>query len=322
MSEHSKIEWTDATWPVVTGCTKVSAGCDNCYAIRDSRRLGGNPNEKIRAAYEGTTKIVNGRPNWSGIVRCLPERLDWPLKWKKPRRIFVCNESDLFHEEVPDEFIIATWYVMARCPQHTFQVLTKRPERMITFLLLKWKKAHYSLPVGLPGLALPNIWLGTSVENQPTADKRIPLLLQTPAALRFVSYEPALGPVDFTAIGVGRNTLIDALRGALLLADDGDYEYGKLNQIIAGGESGPRPRPSHPDWFRSVRDQCQAARVPFLFKQWGEWLPVEERNFPFLGDGKPRPKFYRFPSGQWMWRCGKKAAGRLLDGREWNEYPA
>ena len=176
--------------------------------------------------------------------------------------------SDLFHEKLPSEFIAKILAVVGDCPRHTFQVLTKRPERM--------REIMRDL-CAFAGIVEPpkNLWLGVSVEDQATADERIPLLLQTPAAVRFVSYEPALGPVDFRCLQHNREFEIDsltAIRRPPAIAGSSD---SKLNWIIAGGESGPHARPSHPDWFRSVRDQCAAAGVPFFFKQWGEWAEVD-----------------------------------------------
>ena len=322
MAANTKIEWTDATWPVVAGCTKVSAGCDNCYAIRDSRRLGENPNPKVSGAYNGTAAMKNGRVNWTGLVRPLTERLDWPLKWKKPRRIFVCNESDLFHEAVPDSFIAEVFNIMASgtlsctkrhkheedyCWQgdpHIFQVLTKRPARALDFMTRgvcavtqDWPgdaPLESALEGGPPFWPLPNVWFGVSVEDQKTADERITLLLQTPAAVRFVSEEPSLGQIDrrpFLATGL-------------------------IHQWIWGGESGPNARPSTPPLARSARDECLEFGVAFFMKQWGEWSPIGSaakhtyQDVP-CGDG----------SHHQMFRVGKPAAGRLLDGREWNEFP-
>jgi protein gp37 len=297
MGDRSAIEWTNATWNVITGCSKVSSGCKNCYAERLFPR-----------AYPGREFTD---------VRTHPERLKLPLKWKRLRRIFVNSMSDMFHDAVPDQFIGRCFGVMAEAHWHTFQILTKRPQRM-----LDWSKgvAHYprgdrslNPSMGWP----PNAWLGVSVEDQKTADERVPLLLKTPAKIRFVSYEPALGPVDFRHVQLGGEEEIDALTG----------EYGlHLDWVIAGGESGPRARPSHPDWFRIVRGQCQAAGVAFFFKQWGEWQPWEDAKG--LVERFQTARVKRFPDaepgiGEWadVVRVGKKTAGRLLDGREWSEYP-
>ena len=293
MSGLTKIEWADAVWNPINGCTKVSEGCRNCYAERMATRLAG------RAGYPAEHPFA---------VTLHPEHLEEPLHWRKGRRIFVCSMSDLFHPGVPDGFIIDVWSVMDSCPQHTFQILTKRPDRM----------ANLTGPGEVPRpWELPNVWLGTSVEDQATADERIPHLLRCPAAVRFVSYEPALGPIDLH------------LEEIAIAFEPGSYGpneeiLGPLHWAIAGGESGPKARPAHPVWFRSVRDQCQAAGVPFFFTQWGEWVPRptparrEDANWP--------PVLYR-PGCRdplrWVWvdRVGKKAAGRLLDGVEHNAYP-
>ena len=294
MGDKSKIEWTDATWNPVTGCTKVSAGCKFCYAERDFHR-----------PYPGRDFTD---------VRCHPDRLDWPLRWRGSKqakaegrgsRIFVNSMSDLFHEKISGEFVARIFCVMRNCPQHTFQILTKRPERALDMLKPKGFMQAMLRNVTLP---LANVWLGVSVEDQTTADERIPFLLQTPASVRFVSYEPALGPVDFTFLNAVEST--GNAQHPLHVRNN----LGGINWIIAGGESGPHARPAHPDWFRSVRDQCQAGAVPFFFKQWGEWGPVfgEVRNCSadIMEWGKNQVR-----------KVGKKRAGRLLDGREWNEYP-
>jgi protein gp37 len=272
------IEWTDLVWNPVTGCTKISAGCKNCYAERMFHR-----------PYPGRAFTD---------VRVHPERLEYPPHWRKPRRVFVNSMSDLFHEAVPFEFILAVLAHAVFADWHTYQILTKRPERMLEFA--EWMYTKAPCRVELMRRCLQFI---VSVEDQPTADQRIPLLLQFPCTVRGVSYEPALGPLVF----------------------NGPAGAGKIDWVIAGGESGPRARPAHPDWFRSVRDQCQAAGVPFFFKQWGEWLPA---------DGPPSeliPPVIRMraclagngESGQvGLWyRLGKARSGRLLDGREWNEFP-
>ncbi|HSH41626.1 MAG TPA: phage Gp37/Gp68 family protein [Arenicellales bacterium] len=315
MSDKSHIEWTEATWNPVTGCTKVSQGCKHCYAERDWKRLAANPTAR---AYFGR-KFTD--------VQCHPERLDQPLRWRNPRRIFVNSMSDLFHEDVPKNFIDRVFAVMALSPQHTFQVLTKRPERMREYL----GHGGTCIPIGVrqaaeimglhdPGpmpIALPNVWLGVSVEDQTSADERIPPLLETPAAVRFLSCEPLLGPINLCelpgASGIGRG--LDALSNAGV--DPGALIPHAVDWVIAGGESGPRARPMHPDWVRSLRDQCQAAGVPFFFKQWGEWAPDCIHDGPACAE-TPRPSPGK-PGC--MFRCGKKRAGRQLDGRIWDEAP-
>ncbi|AJA43370.1 hypothetical protein VC60_gp69 [Mycobacterium phage Sbash] len=320
MGDRTKIEWTrsddgtpGATWNPVTGCTKVSAGCDNCYA------------EKIAHRFAGTTAYPNGFE-----VTLRPERLDQPLRWKRPRRIFVNSMSDLFHDDVPESFIGSVFDVMAKCPQHTFQILTKRHARMRS-LLTKWAtqvpddlpqykaafRAHQGVWAMVRQWPLPNVWLGVSTENQRSADIRIPALLDTPAAVRFISAEPLLGPIDLHADPIGKDSV---------------FWIGHLDWVIVGGESGPGARPMHPDWARSLRDQCRIAGVPFLFKQWGEYRPVD----PDIPDNRCTSDYLvtdtavvriadhtgPAPDGfATVRRVGKKRAGRELDGRTWDQYP-
>jgi protein gp37 len=274
----SSIEWTTKTWNPVVGCQKVSAGCEHCYAIRVAYRnaaLG-------QVAYQGLTrKLSDGSMNWTGVVRTLPERLREPLRWKKPARIFVDSMSDLFHKDVPDHFLDQVFAMMALCSQHTFQILTKRPERMLAHLGRgPWPATRAILELDTPTGTWPltNVWLGVSVEDQRTADERIPLLLQTPAAVRFLSCEPLLSPIDLTHVRDAywpEQLNVNAFRG--------------IAWVIAGGESGAHARPMDLDWARSLRDQCQAAGVAFYFKQHG---------------GRTHA-----------------AGGRLLDGRTYDEYP-
>ncbi len=283
----TKIEWTDETWNPVTGCTKVSEGCDHCYA------------ETIAHRFTGTKAYPSGFD-----VTLRPERLDQPLRWKRPRKVFVNSMSDLFHKDVPDDYIAQVFAVMARAPQHTFQILTKRPGRMRSLLSSEDFESAVFLATegrfeGCFPWPLPNVWLGTSVENQKWADVRLPLLLDTPAAVRFLSCEPLLGPVDLFAWKVDRGTRVD--------------------WVICGGESGPHARPMHPDWARQLRDDCLTAGIPFHFKQWGEWVTEDQSPddiiLPGLSTyllGDDEPDFYK---------VGKKAAGRELDGQTWDEYP-
>jgi protein gp37 len=293
MSDKSKIEWTDATWNPVRGCSIVSKGCTNCYAMRQAHR-----HDHPTGAYHGLTKLTRGGPVWTGEIRLVPELLDQPLKWQRPRRIFVNSMSDLFHEDVPGDFIDQVLDVIKRCQHlgkgHTFQVLTKRAWRMQRFM------QHYR-PTG-------NLWLGVSVEDQAAADERIPLLLQTPAAVRWISAEPLLGPID------------------LQVAKHG---CGNLDWLVAGGESGPGARPMHPAWPRSLREQCAIARVPFFFKQWGAWAPCVDFPRHAAGDELKQavPSRTGPPNGaerdfEWMVRLPKHIAGRELDGRTHDEYPA
>lgn len=301
MSAKTAIEWTDASWPVTVGCDHVSAGCDNCYAARlASGRL------KNRPPYDGVAD--GGRFN--GTVRSLPDRLDWPLRWRKPRRIFVCSMSDLFHEAVPDEFIADVWHVMAQTPQHTYQILTKRHARMRSWVRTWCSHPKWTTP-------LRNVWLGVSVENQQWADIRIPALLDTPAAVRWISAEPLLGPVKLEFIHYfdtdcgGCSGLVSPAHEPACGNEPGAH-WG-LDWVVAGGESGPGARPADPDWFRLLRDQCQAAGVPFLFKQWGNWSP--DGDAPIYPGVPPK-------NHSMVWCASKKLAGRELDGRTWDEYPA
>lgn len=329
MSGQSNIEWTEATWNPITGCTRVSAGCDHCYAVSMTRRLEGAK----RARYVGL--VHNG--HFNGVVRCHEDLLEQPLRWRKPRAIFVCSMSDLFHPKVPFEFIDKVFAVMALCPQHTFQILTKRPERMEEYLASRSHPEHGSdclihtdyVPVAMENMGedysfaaempwpLPNVWLGVTIESSDFAG-RADRLQEIPAAVRFISHEPALGPLD------GLNL-------------DG------ISQVITGGESGPGARPMHPDWARGVRDQCNAAGVAFFFKQWGSWAPngqgCDVKGIPYGSIGSKRVHWLTgggevLPIGSELlqpgdanhtllttMRIGKKRAGRLLDGREWNERP-
>ena len=232
MSDRSAIEWTDASWNPVTGCSKVSPGCANCYAETLSLRFG-------RSAKPWTP--ANAAEN----VVLHPERLGIPLRWRKPRRVFVNSMSDLFHELVPYAYVGRVFEVIARCPQHTFQVLTKRPERM-SYVLGPRGCGFYAVagPVPCPQ---PNVWLGTSIENDRWV-ARADALRMTAAAVRFISAEPLLGPLP-------------------------SLDLTGIDWVIVGGESGPGHRPMDIDWGRSLRDQCQDAGVAFFFKQWGGRTP-------------------------------------------------
>lgn len=344
MADGTKIEWTDSTWQIITGCSVVSPGCTNCYAMRlAGTRLQHHPSRI------GLTDMSKAGPVWNGKVRFNSQWLDQPLRWRRPRRIFVCAHGDLFHEAVSDEWIDQVFAVMALAQQHTFQVLTKRPDRMRAYLAERavggrhvWAAGQaIKMPGGQdkpdPRWPLPNVWLGVSVEDQQRADERIPLLLRTPAAVRWISAEPLLGPVRLDAVTEAEETPdglcgwhIDALRG-----DAWDDENGSLTQeyrdthgdaridwVVAGGESGPGARPMHPDWARSLRDQCQAAGVAFHFKQFGSWAPGDMPAWPETADlAVESGTGHYFEDGQWMNRVGKKRAGRELDGRTWDQYP-
>lgn len=316
--------WWDKAWSLVDGCTPVSPACDNCWAAAQTQMRANHPNEKVRGRAEGLT--TNG--HFNGRIRLNEEFLDKPLRAKKPTAWAIWN--DLFHEDVPFDFITQAFDVMCSCSlEQIFIVLTKRPERIRPWM--EWAMSNWfndaPLSHGAAGGRLPdNVWLGVTAENQQTADERIPILLQIPAAVRFISVEPMLGPVD----------LIRAMDVAIEV--DGEIETPAvgpmnnwLNWVICGGESGPNARPMHPDWVRSLRDQCQAAGVPFLFKSWGEWFPRDQwEHNPelILPDDEfayhDSPKTHVFKDLNDLHpvhRVGKKAAGRLLDGREWLRLP-
>ncbi len=335
MGDKTGIEWTDATWNPVTGCDKVSPGCDHCYAESIAHRFAGTP------AY----------PNGFGVT-LRPERLEQPIRWKRPRRVFVNSMSDLFHPEIPDDYIARVFAVMALVPQHTFQVLSKRHGRMRSLLsspdflaaVKDWipgiVAAHSPHRVWFDAWPLPNVWVGVSAEDQKRADLRIPKLLDTPAAVRFVSAEPLLGPIKL------RDDWLPTICGLCNCEYGCNPPAGGLDWLIVGGESGPKARPMHPDWARSLRDQCTAAGVAFHFKQWGEWAPARWRGPDgathaftggmYLDKGVAVENFMRLshsptsserddetpPGAQGMTRVGKKVAGRELDGRTWDEFPA
>lgn len=226
---ETKIEWTDATWNPVAGCSIVSSGCKNCYAMKMAARLEAMGSEK----YAGLTRKSGGRIVWNGIVREDWQALSIPLRWKKPRKIFVNSMSDLFHERVSDSFVKQVWQVMRQTPHHNYQILTKRPDRMAQFV--KTQIADI----------LPNVWLGTSVESFDVI-KRIDFLRDIPAAIRFISFEPLIGPV-------------------------GKINLTNIHWAIVGGESGPKARPIHEEWIDDIYDQCLTYQTAFFFKQWGTW---------------------------------------------------
>lgn len=288
MTKHATgIEWTHIpgfkgeTWNPVTGCDVVSPGCTNCYAMK----LAGTRLKHL-PAYAGLTKDTKAGPVWNGMLGVIGGKQFFaPMRWTKPRAVFVNSMGDLFHEGVSDAMLRGIFDIMALCPQHIFMILTKRPDRMREWvnhtMPRKVRSGEGVLHKTVNG-AWPNVWLGVSVEDQVRANERIPALLATPAAKRFVSCEPLLGPVNFEHNG---NALFDR-KAAIRRCMDGpaamnwdqadDYiAHPQLDWVIAGGESGPDARPMHPDWATSLRDQCAGSGVPFFFKQWGEWAPGE-----------------------------------------------
>lgn len=270
----TSIEWTEKTWNPISGCTRVSAGCDRCYAVTMTNRL----ESMGQAKYSGLT-VLNGKGErqFNGQVRTHDDALEIPLRWKKPRKIFVNSMSDLFHKEVPFEFVDKVFAVMALCPHHTFQILTKRPERMAEYMQRDgWRVDNVPVPnmnqtiyaikngdtLEFPRIdpseyawPLPNVWLGTSVEDQQCADERIPHLLKVPAAVRFLSVEPLLSPVEFSAVP-GFN-----------LCGQAGVDLLRNFWVVVGCESGHGAREMKTEWAQSIAAQCLNAGVPFFMKQ-------------------------------------------------------
>ena len=276
----SKIDWTEKTWNPVVGCSKVSPGCLNCYAERMARRLFGMGVEAYKDViyWPSTTDGTKLPMQWTGETVCVDSKLTEPLHWRKPRKIFVCSMGDLFHESVPFEFIDKVFAVMALCPQHTFQVLTKRAERMAEYFKTEFSpyaragtafEGLYKTADGkvvqalgnyriINSVPLPNVWLGVTAENQEMADRRIPLLLQTPAAKRFVSIEPMLGAVSLDKVSY-EGKRYDCIAKS----------SHRLDLVICGGETGPGTRVMNLAWARMLRYDCLKAKVPFFFKNIG-----------------------------------------------------
>ena len=333
----------------------------NCYAEGIAYRFGGEGQP-----YEG---LIASTGQWNGKVKFVPAKLIEPIRWKRPRLIFVNSMSDLFHESVPDHEIDQIFGVMWACLglDHTFQILTKRAKRMHDYFKTDRREAwarwavHYGGGIDPDAIydqtayakePHPNIWLGVSVEDQAAADERIPYLLETPAAVRWISAEPLLGAIDLSNLDDGRahreipkeywSEGFDTedsppAVGYCSLTGDRWLRFGdwsqtgtKLDWVVVGGESGHGARPMHLAWARSIRDQCDAAEVPFHFKQWGEWAPRELWNprctYPQVaikpdGSEVDHDTAPQSVGGQRFEKVGKKLSGRLLDGREWNEYP-
>lgn len=378
MAETS-IEWTERSWNPIVGCSIVSPGCTNCYAMGMAERFKDvyRGRKWAGAAAEAMTRRVNGKAVWTGQLTLAPDHiLTEPLRRRKPTTYFVNSMGDLFHEDTPEAWIDLVIAIMALCPQHTFQILTKRGERMRKHMSpttsipmlgrLPLERIHlaaagdidgenklfeelkrygnlYSLYCSVPW-PLPNVWLGVSAEDQKRADERVPDLLDTPAAVRFVSAEPLLSRIDFEDIRYPDGFRLDALSGLHFDCEGAvDGVYGnpdpKLDWIIAGGESGPGARPMHPDWPRQIRDQCVAAGTAFFFKQWGNWFPLVDRDKDDpdwrldysrrYSDDRPDIAWLNVAGGRGfhgdrfhiMGRGMKATAGRFLDGVEHNAMP-
>jgi protein gp37 len=329
VSTTSSIEWTDKTWNPVRGCSVISPGCVNCYAMKQAHRFSG-PGK----AYAGLTKMTKAGPQWTGAIRTVDDALRAPLSWRKPARVFVNSMSDLFHEDVPFDFVCSVFGVMAKASRHTFQILTKRPARM-----REWFAWVDDLGLGPDGKSrdrgmkyfdhdyrwpLPNVWLGVSVEDQKRADERIPLLLQTPAAVRFISAEPLLGALrieNYLRCDVckSRYGTHDCQNDALVaVGEPGPCPYGPfVDWVIVGGESGPGARPFDVAWARSIVAQCKAAGVASFVKQLGSvaLVPSGRRthfDYRFVKRAEGR-RFKEYDGEHWQMNTADRKGGDPLE---------
>lgn len=355
MSENSKIEWTDHTFNPWTGCTKVSPGCAHCYAESWSKRSGivewgpGKPRRR--------TSEANWRQplKWNRLAGKLPEfDATQEREWHRPR-VFCASLADWLDPEVPVEWLVHLLQLIHATPNLDWLLLTKRPElwrermgKAYQFGDRETERQHefsqwlaeWTQPPAPDAVAPDNVWIGTTVEDQERADQRIPAVLSIPAEIRFLSCEPLLGPVNLQQIGLEdeSSTLLFPLAGEVTFEGRNEpmpLRMGGIHWVIAGGESGHHARPMHPAWLRSIRDQARSSYVPFLFKQWGEWLP---RTYGVMADedlDNPKQQRIRLSidgknsqtddcdcsADVWMGKVGKAKAGRLLDGRQWNEFP-
>ena len=342
MGADGKIEWTDHTFNPWIGCTKISPACDHCYAETWAQRYG------QANLWQGERRRTSAN-NWRQ-----------PLRWNAEaeragvrKRVFCASLADVFDNQVDGAWRCDLWDLIHVTPHLDWLLLTKRPQNMAVMLPQKARGALADW-----GDGWPNVWLGTTVENQTEAEKRIPYLLSRPAAKRFLSCEPLLGPVNLRKITTGERRYIDAITGArgasglpapfpeclesVPALDPAFSHQPRIDWVIAGGESGPGARPSHPEWFRALRDQCVSVGVPFFFKQWGDWVPWETDHLPNLRcqDGRSMDRHHLpdihladnhlrwtddllFSGDDWCVheRVGKRAAGATLDGREWREVP-
>ncbi len=298
-------KWWDKSITLVEGCSPVSTGCEHCWSAGMAHRF--------RRSLTTTKGAFNGK------IICREDRLGEILKRKKPTRWTIWN--DLFHPGVPFEFIDKVFDTMLSCRQHTFQLLTKRPERALEYYDGVQSDSNImGEPAMIDSIGANHIHLGVTVCNQKEADEKIPILLQIPAAKRFLSIEPMLGVIDLSAISKPEQGCVKA--NVL----DRHGKHCGLDWVIVGGESGPGARPMHPDWARGIRDQCQAAGVPFFFKQWGKHLPanqyesMDENTWRAIDGGGVQPTLCGLGNLK-TWKLGKKKAGCLLDGREHKEMP-
>lgn len=344
MGDNTGIEWADATWNPLVGCAVLSPGCKHCYAMKLAARLEaidlaqerreGEPGPM--AHYRGLTDQTKGGAVWNGEYNLAPDALfHKPLAWQRSRKIFVNSMSDLWYDPVPLSVIDRVFAIMALSPHHEFQLLTKRARRMRQYLndpatpgriseavqtlyregMVQREGRMEPLRVLWP---LPNLWLGISVENQDQAQIRIPELMASPAAIRWISAEPLLGPVNFRTIRVDGGT-VDALIGAR-------PGYHPIDWIVVGGESGPRSRPMNPQWVRDIREQCEDAGVTFFFKQWGDWLRFGETdasgNTNVRARGKRTDVWHDWENGEFSVRVGKRDAGNFIDEKQHIAWPS
>lgn len=342
MGDRSAIEWTDSSWNPATGCTEVSTGCDRCYAKTLAERFRGTPGHYYEAGFDVTLR---------------PQQLDQPLRWRRPRYVFLGSMFDLFHQDIPDEYIARMFGIMALAKRHTFLGLTKRHGRMHSLLTSpRWRgmcedaqmrvaaEAHEAGALSRQNFEacrdawwsdfarpLPNFWLGVSVEDQQRAGLRIPALLDTPVARRILSCEPLLSALDLSPWTAPIRGVADCVGDQ----HDAGHECSRcarLDWVIVGGESGHGARPMHPDWVRSLRDQCAQSSIPFFFKQWGRWQPTTADRPGAIGMTVDGMFGSVLVDGQWtigdgtrytpMVAVGKGAAGRALDGRTHDDRPA
>lgn len=339
MSENTKIEWCDHTFNPWEGCQKVGPGCDHCYAEKRNARFSGGVASNWGP---GAPRRRTSASNWALPLRWNAQHEAFQTQHGRRQRVFCASLADVFDNAVDPSWRADLFDLIAATPHLDWLLLTKRIGNA-------WKMMADACGVSVMSarLPLPNVWLGATVTSQAEADRDIPKLLNIPARVRFLSMEPLLEPVDLRVIDIDGHCEIYPLRGTASCVDeDGEPapDLPGLDWVIVGGESGPGARPMHPDWSRSLRDQCTAAGVPFLFKQWGEWVEVESdqtlrtacvedavsegfqrgRDCVLARDGIRYDHPAELPEGapgRWMERVGKKAAGRLLDGREWNEVP-
>lgn len=344
MKKGNPIGWCTRTLNPVVGCAKCSPGCEHCYAETMAVRLAAMEIEKYQIV---TGPKLGGGNGWNGNCYFDESTLEKPFHWKSPETIFVCSMGDLFHENVPFEWVDRVMAVIALNSHHKFIILTKRPERMREYFYtpgtcilvgIRQQIEKMGYPdIGAVGKVLPNLALGVTAENQEMADLRIPILLQIPAAVRFVSIEPMLSKIDFLHYkNVLGNYAINVFHDWLTGETGGNgktykEKENKLDWVICGGENGHGARPMEPEWVRNVRDDCQDARVPFFFKGWGEWLPDDQidcNKFVYRKSHPGAPSWAidkpctHLSPGLHAFKVGSKKSGHLIDGVEYRQRPA